>query len=112
MDYISIFYFNNNTIDVELLFKNEAIPFWLLVLGIVSQVVFTFRFVFQWLYSEKQKESSLPFGFWLLSLIGSILILTYAIIRRDPVLFVGHILGAIIYSRNLILLKKSPIENT
>ena len=110
--FISIFYFNNNTIDVELLFKNEAIPFWLLMLGIVSQVVFTLRFVFQWLYSEKQKESALPFGFWLLSLIGSLLILTYAIIRKDPVLFIGHILGAIIYSRNLILLKKSPIENT
>ncbi|QRM87838.1 lauroyl acyltransferase [Lacinutrix sp. WUR7] len=110
--FISIFYFNNNTIDVERLFKNEAIPFWLLALGIVSQVVFTLRFVFQWLYSEKQKESSLPLGFWLLSLIGSILILTYAIIRRDPVLFVGQLFGAVIYSRNLMLLKKSPIENT
>ncbi|MBQ0787242.1 MAG: lipid-A-disaccharide synthase N-terminal domain-containing protein, partial [Oceanihabitans sp.] len=97
--FISIFYFNNNTIDVERLFKNEAIPFWLLVLGIVSQVVFTLRFVFQWLYSEKQKESSLPFGFWLLSLIGSTLILTYAIIRKDPVLFIGQLFGAVIYSR-------------
>ena len=110
--FISIFYFNNNTIDVERLFKNEAIPFWLLALGIVSQVVFTLRFVFQWLYSEKQKESSLPLGFWLLSLIGSILILTYAIIRRDPVLFVGQLFGAVIYSRNLMLLKKSHVKNT
>ncbi|MBU2939528.1 lipid-A-disaccharide synthase N-terminal domain-containing protein [Lacinutrix sp. C3R15] len=110
--FISIFYFNNNTIDVERLFKNEAIPFWLLLLGIVSQIVFTLRFVFQWLYSEKQKESSLPFGFWLLSLIGSSLILIYAIIRKDPVLFIGHVLGAIIYSRNLILLKKDHVKNT
>ncbi len=104
--FITIYYFNNNTIDVNLLFKNEDIPFWLLVLGIVSQVVFTLRFIFQWLYSEKHKESSLPFGFWALSLIGSLLILTYAIFRKDPVLLVGHILGAIIYVRNLILLKK------
>ncbi|MFC5195426.1 MULTISPECIES: lipid-A-disaccharide synthase N-terminal domain-containing protein [Bizionia] len=104
--FIAIFYFNNNTIDVVKLFKNEAIPVWLLTLGIVSQVVFTLRFVYQWLYSEKQKESTLPFGFWLLSLIGSILILTYAIFRRDPVLFTGHILGAIIYIRNLILIRK------
>ncbi|WP_452228135.1 lipid-A-disaccharide synthase N-terminal domain-containing protein [Lacinutrix sp. MEBiC02404] len=110
--FISIFYFNNNTIDVERLFKNEAIPFWLLVLGIVSQVVFTLRFVFQWLYSEKQKESSLPFGFWLLSLIGSTLILTYAIIRKDPVLFIGQLFGAVIYSRNLVLLKKNHVKNT
>tara|TARA_R100001377_G_C3192143_1_gene111065 strand:- start:1261 stop:1890 length:630 start_codon:yes stop_codon:yes gene_type:complete len=104
--FIAIFYFNNNTIDVVKLFKNEAIPFWLLTLGIVSQVVFTLRFIYQWLYSEKQKESALPFGFWLLSLIGSILILTYAVFRKDPVLFTGHILGAIIYIRNLILIRK------
>lgn len=104
--FVVAFYYNNNKIDVELLFKNEDIPFWLLTLGIVSQIVFTFRFVYQWLYSEKRKESSLPFGFWALSLIGSLLILTYAIYRKDPVLFVGHILGATIYIRNLILLKK------
>ncbi len=103
---IGIYYFNNNVIDVDNLFRNEAIPLWLLILGIVSQVVFTMRFVYQWLYSEKKKESSLPFGFWMLSLIGSLLILTYAIIRRDPVLFIGHILGATIYVRNLMILKK------
>ena len=103
---IGLYYFNNNIIDVDNLFRNEAIPLWLLLLGIISQVVFTLRFVYQWLYSEKKKESSLPFGFWMLSLIGSLLILTYAIIRKDPVLFVGHILGATIYIRNLMLLKK------
>ena len=103
---ISIYYFNNNRIDIELLFKNEAIPFWLLSLGIVSQIVFTLRFIYQWLYSEKQKASVLPLGFWLLSLAGSLLILTYAIFRKDPVLFIGHILGSVIYIRNLILLHK------
>lgn len=104
--FIVIFYYNNNKIDITLLFKNEDIPFWLLTLGIVSQIVFTLRFVFQWLYSEKKKTSTLPLGFWALSLIGSILILTYAIFRKDPILFVGHIFGATIYIRNLILLKK------
>ncbi|TYA60443.1 lipid-A-disaccharide synthase N-terminal domain-containing protein [Formosa maritima] len=103
---IVIFYYNNNVIDVELLFKNEAIPFWLLVLGIVSQIVFTLRFVYQWIYSERRKESALPLGFWILSLVGSIMILTYAIFRKDPVLFVGHILGTIIYIRNLVLIQK------
>jgi lipid-A-disaccharide synthase-like uncharacterized protein len=107
---IAIYYFNNNVIDRELLFKNEAIPFWLLTLGIVSQVIFTFRFVYQWLYSEHKKESALPFGFWLLSLVGSLLILTYAIFRKDPVLFVGHLLGLIIYGRNLILIHKTDAK--
>lgn len=103
---IGVYYFNNNIIDVDNLFRNEDIPFWLLILGIVSQVVFTLRFVYQWIYSEKKKESTLPFGFWMLSLIGSLLILAYAIIRKDPVLFVGHIFGATVYVRNLMLLRK------
>lgn len=104
---IVVYAFNNNKIDVDNLFKNEAIPFWLLLLGSVAQLIFTFRFIYQWMYSEKQKKSVLPFGFWLLSLIGSLLILTYAIIRKDPVLFTGHIFGSIVYIRNLILLKKN-----
>lgn len=107
---IVIYYFNNNVIDKDLLFKNEAIPNWLLWLGIISQIVFTLRFVYQWLYSERKKTSTLPLGFWLLSLTGSILILIYAINRKDPVLFIGHLLGSIIYIRNLILLRKDDYK--
>ncbi len=106
---IVVYYFNNNVIDRDLLFRNEAIPVWLLWLGIISQVVFTLRFVYQWLYSEYKKTSSLPLGFWLLSLVGSILILVYAINRKDPVLLTGHLLGSIIYVRNLILLHKQDV---
>lgn len=103
---IVIFYYNNNQIDIDLLFKNEDIPLWLLILGILSQIIFTLRFVYQWIHSERQKESSLPMGFWVLSLIGAALILSYAIIRRDPVLFVGHLFGMIIYSRNAYLIRQ------
>lgn len=104
---IVVYYFNNSKIDVNILFKNENIPFWLLVLGIVSQLIFTFRFIYQWIYSEHKKISALPFGFWLLSLVGALMILTYAIFRKDPVLFIGHALGTIIYSRNLFLIHKT-----
>ena len=103
---IVVYYFNNNIIDIDKLFKNEAIPLWLLWLGIISQLVFTFRFVYQWIYSEYKKISSLPMGFWLLSLVGSLLILIYAINRKDPVLLVSHLLGSVIYVRNLIILLK------
>ncbi|MCK7591684.1 lipid-A-disaccharide synthase N-terminal domain-containing protein [Subsaxibacter sp. CAU 1640] len=109
---IVVYYFNNNKIDVNILFKNEDIPLWLLVLGIVSQVIFTFRFVYQWLYSEHKKVSALPFGFWLLSLVGALLILTYAIFRKDPVLFVGHGLGTMIYTRNLFLIHKNNAKGS
>ncbi|WP_282043153.1 lipid-A-disaccharide synthase N-terminal domain-containing protein [Winogradskyella flava] len=104
---IVIFYYNNNKIDIELLFKNEAIPTWLLILGIVAQVIFTLRFVYQWIHAERHKASSLPMGFWVLSLIGASLILTYAIIREDPVLFVGHLFGLIIYARNAYLIRQT-----
>ena len=103
---IVVYGYNNNAYDLNDFFKNEAIPLWLIVLGSVAQIIFTFRFVYQWLYSEKKKTSSLPFGFWMLSLTGALLILIYAIIRKDPVLFAGHSLGLIIYTRNLFILKK------
>jgi len=103
---IIIYSFNNNQFDLQLLFKNEQIPLWLLILGSLAQIIFTLRFIYQWIYSEKQKESVLPLGFWTLSLIGSVLILCYAIIRRDPVLFIGHIFGSIVYLRNIMLLNK------
>ena len=101
-----IYSFNNNTYDLVKLFKNEAIPLWLLFLGSIAQIIFTLRFVYQWVYSERNKESSLPFGFWLLSLIGSIMILIYAVLREDPVLLVGHLMGSVIYIRNILILKK------
>lgn len=104
---IVVFYYNNNKIDVELLFQNANIPTWLLILGIVAQVIFTLRFVYQWIHSERNKESTLPMGFWVLSLIGAGLILTYAIIRRDPVLFVGHLFGLVIYARNAYLIRQT-----
>jgi lipid-A-disaccharide synthase-like uncharacterized protein len=103
---IVLYSFNNNVYDLNKLLKNEAIPFWLLIWGSVAQVIFTLRFVYQWIYSEKNKESSLPFGFWLLSLIGSMMILIYAVFRKDPVLLVGHLMGATIYVRNIFILKK------
>jgi lipid-A-disaccharide synthase-like uncharacterized protein len=94
------------TMDTEMLFKNEDIPFWLLLLGIFSQLLFTFRFVYQWLYSERKKSSHLPVGFWVLSVLGASLILTYAIFRKDPVLFIGHGAGLIIYIRNIFIWRK------
>lgn len=101
-----IYSYNNNSYDMEKLFKNEAIPLALLIWGSIAQIIFTLRFVYQWMYSEKNKESSLPFGFWLLSLIGSIMILIYAILRKDPVLLVGHLMGSTIYVRNILILRK------
>jgi lipid-A-disaccharide synthase-like uncharacterized protein len=103
---ILLYGYNNGIYDREKLFHNENIPAWLFVLGIVSQMLFTFRFIYQWLYSEKRKESHLPLGFWIISLSGSFLILVYAVFRKDPVLFAGQLTGFIVYLRNIVLIKK------
>ena len=103
---IVVYAFNNGEYDMQKLLNNESIPYWLLMLGIVSQVLFTFRFIYQWIYSEKTKISQLPVGFWRLSVLGASLILTYAIFRKDPVLLIGHGAGLIIYVRNIFIWKK------
>ena len=105
---IILFYgYNNGVYDREKLFHNENIPVWLFWLGVFSQMLFTFRFVYQWIYSEKRKESHLPLGFWLISLSGSFLILVYAVFRKDPVLFAGQLTGFIVYLRSIMIIKKS-----
>lgn len=78
--------------------------------GIAGQVIFNCRFIYQWLYSEKHRKSTLPFGFWLLSLSGAALIVIYAIFRKDPVLLFGHLGGVIIYSRSVFLSRKTYAE--
>ncbi len=100
------FYSNSEHSDFSILFHKDNIATPILILGIISQLLFTFRFIYQWIYSEKHYESTLPKGFWMLSLAGALLILTYAVLREDPVLLLGHLMGAFIYTRNLMLLKK------
>lgn len=106
---IVIYGFNNNQYDAAQLFRNDAIPFWMLLLGSIGQFVFTLRFIYQWVYSERRKTSSLPLGFWLLSLLGSGLIIVYGILREDPVLLAGHGFGLIMYLRN-IYIQKNEIQ--
>jgi len=103
---ILIYGYNNNIMDKANLFNKEHIPILLMILGVVAQVLFTLRFVYQWIYSERKKESMLPMGFWIMSFAGSSLIFIYAIFRRDPVLFLAHLSGLIAYSRNIYILKR------
>ena len=106
---ILIYGYNNGAYDLEILLHNTQIPQWLMILGIVGQLVFTLRFVYQWWYSEQKKESHLPKGFWRLSALGALLIMTYAIYSMDPVLMVGHGSGLIIYLRNLFIGKNEKV---
>lgn len=92
---------------VEQFFRNDKIPLWLLVYGSLGQIIFTLRFVYQWLYSKRKDESLLPIGFWIISLTGSLIIVSYAIYRCDPVLILGQSTGILAYSRNIYLCRRS-----
>ena len=85
------------------MFHNESIPVWLVIFGSAGQVIFTLRFVYQWFYSQYHHESILPRGFWIISLIGSGVIISYGLFRRDPVLILGQSFGFIVYVRNLMI---------
>lgn len=78
--------------------------YWVAI-GFIGQTMFTARFVIQWLASERARESVIPTLFWYFSLAGSMLLLSYAIFRRDPVFILGQSCGFIVYLRNLYFIK-------
>lgn len=77
---------------------------WLGLFGLAAQATFMARFVVQWLASERRGRSYVPIAFWYLSLLGGLMLFTYALIRRDPVFMLGQALGIAIYARNLVLI--------
>lgn len=103
--------FHNLPAFISDFFRNENLPLWMILFGSMGQIIFTLRFVYQWYESSKQKESILPGGFWIISLIGSGIIIAYGIYRRDPVLILGQSVGFIAYSRNLIIGNKYKKRN-
>jgi lipid-A-disaccharide synthase-like uncharacterized protein len=88
-------------------FRNPKVPLWLLLYGSAGQIIFTLRFIYQWYYSYRRHRSILPVGFWIISLVGSGIIVSYAIYRLDPVLILGQSVGFITYSRNIMIGRKS-----
>tara|TARA_Y100000590_G_C15011897_1_gene747960 strand:- start:81 stop:365 length:285 start_codon:yes stop_codon:yes gene_type:complete len=89
---------------VEFVQNLSSIEIFFLSIGFLGQGIFASRFVVQWIYSEKKKESSIPVIFWYLSIFGGIGLLIYAIYRKDPVIITGQIFGIFIYLRNLVLI--------
>ena len=83
------------------LFNNDDIPVLWLWWGTTAQIFFTFRFIYQWMVSERKKSSELPLGFWIISASGSVMILIYGLYRLDPVLVAAHGIGILLYARNI-----------
>ena len=74
---------------------------WWVLAGFVAQFFFTARFVVQWLASERAGRSIVPVAFWFLSIGGGVMLLVYAIYRKDPVFIAGQAFGLFVYLRNL-----------
>ncbi|ODA67366.1 lipid-A-disaccharide synthase [Methyloligella halotolerans] len=72
-----------------------------LVVGFAAQMMFAMRFLIQWVYTERARESVVPEAFWYFSLVGGLMLLTYAVYRGDPVFILGQAMGLVVYSRNL-----------
>jgi lipid-A-disaccharide synthase-like uncharacterized protein len=74
---------------------------WWLALGFLAQALFTARFLVQWIASERAGRSVVPIAFWFFSIGGGVLLLVYALYRRDPVFIAGQAFGVFVYARNL-----------
>jgi len=85
--------------------ESSAELLWVLF-GLFGQLMFTGRFLVQWIASERAKKSVIPVVFWYFSLAGGMILLSYAIYRKDPVFILGQSLGVFIYCRNLWLIHK------
>jgi lipid-A-disaccharide synthase-like uncharacterized protein len=84
---------------------NDA-PLWL-AFGLMGQAAFFSRFLVQWIASERAGESFVPLSFWYLSMLGSLILLAYAIHRREPVFALGYLPNSVVYLRNLVLLRRN-----
>ena len=76
----------------------------MVIIGFSGQGLFAMRFIIQWLKSETQRKSVIPIAFWYFSIGGGLVLLLYALWRRDPVIICGQGLGLLIYLRNLYLI--------
>lgn len=73
---------------------------WLAV-GLAAQLMFSMRFIVQWVVTERARASVVPEMFWYFSFAGGVLLLSYAIYRLDPVFILGQATGLVIYVRNI-----------
>jgi lipid-A-disaccharide synthase-like uncharacterized protein len=91
--------------DFSLRYPKFHLDFWV-IFGFIGQLMFTMRFIVQWIASERKQESVIPVSFWYLSLAGGLIVLLYAIYRMDPVFILAYLPGNFVYLRNLYFIYK------
>ena len=80
-------------------------PFWL-AFGLLGNAAFASRFLVQWIASERARESVIPKAFWYLSIVGSLILLFYALHVKNLVFTLAYLPNCVVYVRNLILIER------
>ena len=74
------------------------------IIGWSGNAVFSCRFLVQWYATEKKKQVVVPLLFWWLSLVGSLLLLVFAIFYdKHYVVIFAYAFNWIPYIRSLII---------
>ena len=87
--------------------RQEAVQDAWFYFGLFGNAVFGSRFFVQWVQSEKRRQSVMPLSFWYLSLVGSLILLIYSVVRSDLVFILSFLFNVVPYSRNLVLIYRS-----
>ena len=82
----------------------------MVTVGFGGQFLFAMRFIIQWIKSEGEKKSVIPLAFWYFSIGGGLVLLCYALWRKDPVIICGQGLGLFIYARNLYFIYRDSAK--
>ena len=85
---------------------------WLVFFGLLGQSVFFGRWIVQWIATERKGESHMPEMFWWFSLVGAVMLLTYYILRLEPIGIIGQCVGWTVYARNLYLIKTKKKQSS
>jgi lipid-A-disaccharide synthase-like uncharacterized protein len=88
-------------------FHIESGSYFIILIGIIGQLLLNCRYLYQWYVSEKANESVLPLGFWIISAIASVMVVIYSVYRKEPVLLVAQALGILVYARNIWIFMRS-----
>ena len=80
-------------------------PFWL-AFGLLGNAAFASRFLVQWIASERAGDSVVPKAFWYLSILGSLILLIYALHMKNIVFTLAYLPNCVVYVRNLVLIRR------
>ncbi len=86
-------------------------PYYWIAFGLAGNAAFATRFLVQWIASERAAKSVVPVSFWYLSIVGSLILLVYAIHRGDPIFTLAYLPNALIYGRNLVLTRRAESDS-